>query len=277
MIELSPESKKKQQEYQELGRYFSELFMLLKEMEEHTGPKLTATYQSLFGKLEYEDLSLFLSVRILSERKRLLQQYVNRDETPDLTDIEEKIAKFISLHQKLLDDKAEEIKRAKELLSLPKLTLEETKQMRKLYQTIVKATHPDLNPEAGESAIKVFHIATEAYQTGDLEKLTTLYQVLASKGLLDNVILDGMYANWDEKIEGLRKRIDKLAEQIAKLRLMFPFSHEEKLVDPEWVKQRELQLQESIQERMKEKEQLQEVISLLEEYRSQYLGRRIID
>lgn len=117
--------------------------MLLKEMEEHTGPKLTATYQSLFGKLEYEDLSLFLSVRILSERKRLLQQYVNRDETPDLTDIEEKIAKFTSLHQKLLDDKAEEIKRAKELLSLPKLTLEETKQMRKLYQTIVKATHPD--------------------------------------------------------------------------------------------------------------------------------------
>lgn len=37
MIELSPESKKKQQEYQELGRYFSELFMLLKEMEEQIG------------------------------------------------------------------------------------------------------------------------------------------------------------------------------------------------------------------------------------------------
>lgn len=111
--------------------------------------------------------------------------------------------------------------------------------------------------------LKYFISPQKRIQTGDLEKLTTLYQVLASKGLLDNVLLDGMYANWDEKIEGLRKRIDKLAEQIAKLRLMFPFSHEEKLADPEWVKQRELQLQESIQERMKEKEQLKEAISLL--------------
>ena len=89
-IDISPERRKLQQQYNGLKKLFSELTEKRDAMDQYEGPKLCSVYLELIGQLEYERLALQVEVKTLQMRRDLLQAFINRDEKPDLNAIEER-------------------------------------------------------------------------------------------------------------------------------------------------------------------------------------------
>lgn len=59
------------------------------------------------------------------------------------------------------------------------LTDEETKQIKKLYRSIVKALHPDLHPEITPAQMQLFQNAVQAYENGDIGNLLIISEMVA--------------------------------------------------------------------------------------------------
>lgn len=59
----------------------------------------------------------------------------------------------------------------------------EREELKALYRRIVKALHPDLNPDVTQDQLNLFYAASDAYQAGDLQALRAIAELLDSPGL----------------------------------------------------------------------------------------------
>lgn len=160
----SPEQEKRRAEYEALVKEYTDLIEYYRGMIDHEGPHLSALYMHHFGQLLYEQLKRTLAVDALRMRRSLLQAYVNRDQAPDLEEINSQMEARQREYDELLAKRMSDIKEAKRYLSTPGLTVKETSELRALYKTLVKRLHPDLNPQYSEAEKKLFLATVKAYQ-----------------------------------------------------------------------------------------------------------------
>ena len=265
-----PQEEQLQKAYKELAKEYSELRLRFDYLRNHESPRLSARYLSLLGQLQYDELALTLSVRELILRRSLLQAYINRDQTPNLDEIEQQTNEFAALHRKILSDKAEALSDARLLAAAPLMSPKEAEEFRSLYLTLVKLLHPDLHPDFTPDKKELFQAVQQAYQEGDLEALRALYLNLDAS-LLTPGRLPGLTADLKGQTDKLRRKVEMLKERIAELEAGFPFIHQDLLSDPNKVKTEQERIRQSIEALQKQKEQLQTIVSLMEEYRSQGL------
>ena len=217
-------------------------------------PRLCSVYLTEVGQLKYEEFSLEVEVRILSLRLSLIQAYVNRNAEPDYDAIDEKIRIEKENFQRVLNERMEDIKAAKEYLAAPLLSLEETRELRALYALLVKKLHPDINPGQTEREKELFLKVVAAYKTQDL---ATLRQILL---MLDTDSLEDLSEDTlQDQIGKLEKTVEGIKERIAELEAQFPFNLRDKIYDKEWVEEQQRLIRESIAaltERKKSLEQL---------------------
>ena len=91
-LACSPEYQKLREQYETLVADYTALVSQYQEMTDHEAPHLSALYMHYFGKLLYTQLRLGLSLATLRFRRSLLQAYINRDEAPDLAEIDKQMA-----------------------------------------------------------------------------------------------------------------------------------------------------------------------------------------
>ena len=238
-IDWSPRERALREEYKLLSLEFSQLYTEHQDLINTVGPRLSAEYLQAVGELQYEVLQLQLEIKLLSMRESLLRQYVNRDETPDVERVDKELERVREEYNATLRQESEKLFYAKEYLKSPELSPDESKEIRRLYQTIVKLVHPDLHPEATEEMIEIFRRATQLYKEAEYE------------------------------IEQLKGRIAKIRAKIEELWQTFPYTFAKELADPQWVEQRQRDLEETIRQLEERKAKMQEIITLLEEYESQ--------
>lgn len=216
--------------------------------------------------MQYKVLQLQLEIKLLSMRESLLRQYVNRDETPDVERVDKELERVREEYNATLRQESEKLFYAKEYLKSPELSPDESKEIRRLYQTIVKLVHPDLHPEATEEMIEIFRRATQLYKEADLDGIRDLYNVVLFKHPTEGIdVTNGI----EYEIEQLKGRIAKIRAKIEELWQTFPYTFAKELADPQWVDQRQRDLEETIRQLEERKAKMQEIITLLEEYESQ--------
>ena len=239
---------------EELKRESADLFNRRDEMLTYEYPRLCSVYLTEVGQLEYEEFSLEVEVRILSLRLSLIQAYVNRNAEPDYDVIDEKIRIEKENFQRVLNERMEDIKAAKEYLAAPLLSLEETRELRALYALLVKKLHPDINPGQTEREKELFLKVVAAYKTQDL---ATLRQILL---MLDTDSLEDLSEETlQDQIGKLEKTVEGIRERIAELEAQFPFNLRDKIYDKKWVEEQQRLIRDSIAaltERKKSLEQL---------------------
>ncbi len=132
-------------------------------------------------------------------------------------------------------------------------------EMKALYRKIVKALHPDTNPNQTEEMKRMFREAVEAYNRGDLDKLREIAAML-DQG-------DGFEEKQDESpksieilkelIDSLKWIIEVLKEEIEQIKSSFPYTMKDLLQDEQWVAEKREKLSAQLKEYCDQIEELE--------------------
>ena len=112
-------------------------------------------------------------------------------------------------------------------------------ELKALYRRIVKALHPDLNPDVTQDQLNLFYAASDAYQTGDLQALRAIAELLDSPGLAAGFAARKRENEREQLLaerERLRGLIEHIKAEIARIRATPPYTLKHFLEDPLWVK-----------------------------------------
>ena len=240
---------------EELKRESARLFNKRDEMLTYEYPRLYSLYLTEIGQLKYDEFALKTEVKILTLRLALIQAYINRNQAPDFEAIETQVSIEKENYQKILNERMEDIKAAKEYMAAPLMTPEESRELKVTYVLLVKKLHPDLNPDQTEREKELFLKTVAAYKTQDLN---TLRQILL---MLDTDSPETLPTDTlQDQIEKLEKTLAGIKERIAELETQFPFDHRDKIYDKEWVAEQQKLLRESIQALKEKKQALEQLI-----------------
>lgn len=262
-IDLEPDRKELYFLYSQLKSEFSELFALKSKMLHHDESVLTALYLEKVGAKLYEIYRLKVELSRLKLRVSLMQAYVNRNEYPDLDEIEKTVlTEFLSYQQKIEED-SQRLAAAKELLKGSFLSEEESKQIKEIYYSIVKRLHPDINPGYSDEMKELFIKAQLAYELSDLPTLKEIFLMLNVRDYHSGVITYDL----EQMVSRLQENVNKLKQQIDQLNERFPFIHKENLFDKEWIMAQQESADTEIQSLKPEIEKYNRYIVLLQEWK----------
>lgn len=263
-IVLNEEAKKLRERHAFLRNRFSELFLKRQDMLQHEKPLLTALYLNKIGYKQYENFCLSIELQKLKLRLSLLQAYINRNEAPDLTTVDEKVNTQFKEYNRQIEAEAERLAAASEFLSGSFLSEEDSKKIKELYYFIVKRLHPDINNDVTEEMKELFLQAQNAYELADLQVLQQIVLMLSHDNIETNSFTS---ISLEEIIRKLEENIKTLELQISKLETEFPFIYREKIHNKEWVESEISAIEKEIHELKIEIEKYKEYITLLEEWK----------
>ncbi len=255
---ISPEKEELRNHLRLLQKEVAELVSIKDSLLSHEGPALSAQYLEAVGSLQYDLFVLQTEVKKLQLEISLIQSYINKNSAIDFQQVTEKVKKAAEAYQKIIEEKAEQLKAAKELLSMPILSEEEKHQLVELYHAIVKKLHPDIHPHPTEKEKELFVQAQNAYKSGDLESL----KVIATQ-INSNDEIPQKTDFLQKEIKHLQKICDKLKKDIEALENQFPFTQRRFLGDPFKIEEKRNELNHLIDNAKRQKEEYQKYVNAL--------------
>lgn len=237
---------------EEVERMRTELSMLLLERDELqfvVCKNIETDYYIKLGSLEYKVYSAQCSALRLKRKIELIQARKNRQEKIVISLIEEILDGEFEEYQEKLNEQINKMNESLERSRAEILTQEETKELKKLYRSIVKKLHPDMNPNVSEEQVRLFENAVTAYKNGDLKTLRIISEMVAedtcSKQTQSAVSL------LREEKERLEKMLSSIKDDIAEIKLNYPYILKEFVENPQKEHERKAEL-ENILEQYKE-------------------------
>lgn len=230
----------------------TELSMLLLERDELKFvicKNIETEYMLKLGSIEYKAYEAQCTVLRLKRKIELIQAKKNRQEQVIISDIEETLDNEFAEYKKQLDEQIDKMNDALKRSKLEVLSDEDNKELKKLYRKIVKALHPDINPDVSEAQIKLFDNAVTAYKNGDLETLRIIGEMVGNNSLPEQN-KDAMTQLVEEKgrLQGLLKSI---RESIDNIKAEYPYTMKDIIEDTEKTEKKKQDL-ESILEQYNE-------------------------
>lgn len=231
---IHPEYLALQRQYEELTQRLTVLVCTYDEMVLHEGKNLEAEYIREFGELDRVAYAAYVEAESLRRQIDLVQAYLNRDVEPDLEAIEQTLQKEFEEYQKKLQEMADQMAWAQAMAKAPRLSIEETKQIKKLYHKLAKALHPDINPAQTDADAGLWISVAHAYENADLEQMETLYELFESQRKIAPPV-PGVdpFQELQKKCEKIKKKVQRCLEKICKLEKEYPFKFKELMLDPE--------------------------------------------
>lgn len=200
-------------------------------------PNLQADYQLKVGRYEYELFCAHLEEKRLRRTITLLQVAINRCESITPVQVAEQLTTEYAAWEFTLLQMAEELRSAKARMSHA-MTKEESEELHRLYRTLARRLHPDVNPGQGEYDQHLWQWAEDAYEQGNLRDLRALIAMIgpvSGEMVLPPAAGVPVLDQWRRHAEGLRQQIQSQQDSITALEHDFPCSEREHLADAGWV------------------------------------------
>jgi len=231
---LSPEHYSAISRNEKLQEEFLVLDTQLIYLQHHEIPALELKYLKLLGKNQLERMELKSQVYRNKRRAEMIQACLNRNEKITLALIDVLVDIEIQDELKKLKRAAGKLAAALSGSETKLLTDEERVEFKKLYYSLAKKLHPDLNPEQKSEDLSFWHNVSEAYQNGDLDTLRLLTDLLDSdKPAPENVktLLEELLVRNERLVKGIKK----LLTRIDVMKDTFPLNIKKFLDDEKWV------------------------------------------
>jgi len=267
MLDLTPENRILRQQAESLRKDFSELYEQWNYMLTYEEAALTALYLNEIGGLQFEVHRLTTELAYLKQKIQLAQACFNRNEQPDWTKIDQQLAHQLQEYQRKLQEEAARLTEAKQYLKSGFLNEAEGLQLKLAYRQLVKALHPDLNPDQTDAERDLFLKVQAAYQLCDLPALNEFLLALGKDTPSTAATTSDLTAEvkmLSDKVQALQLKIDQL---VAK----FPFMYREKLSDETWLAAEKATLQKQITELEKEITEKTNYLELLQTWKPESL------
>lgn len=234
----------------------TELSMLLLERDELQFvicKNIETEYMLKLGSIEYKAYEAQCAALRLKRKIELIQAKKNRQEKVIISAIEETLDSEFAEYQKQLNEQIDRMNDALKRSKAEVLSDEDNKELKKLYRKIVKALHPDINPDVSEAQVQLFDNAVSAYKSGDLETLRIIGEMVGNNPLPEQH-KDAM-AQLVEERERLQGLLKSIRESIDNIKSEYPYTMKDILEDTERTKQKKQELENIL-------EQYNELISI---------------
>ena len=196
------------------------------------------------GNLEYRLYQSECIIMRLKRKVELIQMRINRQEKIDVSAIDKLLDEQFREYQQKLEEKIKKMNEAIERDNGEVLTEQQVKELKKLYRAIVKALHPDLNPNVTKQQIKLFQNAITAYKNGDLQTLRIINEMISNNHSEDDNT-DNIEKMRDELIR-LDRMISSINGDIEKIKSEYPYTMKDILFDKEQLNQKKQELKDNI-------------------------------
>lgn len=227
----------------------TEISMLLLERDELRlviCKNIETAYMLALGGLEYKAFELNCSVLRLKRKIDLIQAKKNRQEKVELSSIEKILDKEFAQYQQQLDEQINKMNEALDHSMKRILNDEETKEIKKLYRSVVKALHPDLHPDVTPAQLQLFQNAVQAYEDGDLNSLRIIAEMV-TEPVIPEQTEDALSLLVKDK-ERLAKCLEQIRVQISAIKLQYPYTMKDLIEDPEQIAEKRAELEQTIVE-----------------------------
>jgi len=228
----------------EVEKMRTELSMLLLERDELQFvicKNIEMEYMLKLGSIEYKAYKAQCTALRLKRKIELIQAKKNRQEKVIISAIEEILDNEFAKYQKQLDEQINKMNDALERSKGKFLTDEENNELKKLYRKIVKALHPDINPDVSEAQVTLFDNAVQAYKNGDLGTLRIIGE------MVDNSPFPDQHKDALTQLSEGKKRLQKLLksirDSIEKIKSDYPYTMKEILENEEKTEQKKQELE----------------------------------
>lgn len=228
----------------EVEKMRTELSMLLLERDELQFvicKNIETEYMLKLGSIEYKAYEAQCAALRLKRKIELIQAKKNRQERVIIPDIEKVLDNEFAEYQKQLDEQINRMNDALERSRAKVLSDEESKELKKLYRKIVKALHPDMNPDVSEALANLFDHAVQAYKNGDLRTLRIIGEMAGSNPLPEQH-KDAITQLTGEK-DRLQKLLKSIRDGIEEIKGEYPYTMKEILEDEDKIKQKKQELE----------------------------------
>ena len=205
------------------------------------------------GSIEYKAYEAQCAALRLKRKIELIQAKKNRQEKVIVSAIEETLDNEFAEYQKQLDEQIDKMNDALKRSKAKVLSDEDNKELKKLYRKIVKALHPDINPDVSEAQVQLFDNAVSAYKSGDLGTLRIIGEMVGNDPLPEQH-KDAMTQLVEER-ERLQGLLKSIRESIDNIKSEYPYTMKDILEDTEKTEQKKQELENIL-------EQYNELISI---------------
>jgi len=231
---------------EDLREQLARLIEQQEALENHQKPMLVALYNREIGVLEFKLLQHQAELQRIKRKVEIFTARANRGETIDdsiIKEVDKKLEReFLTWKKKLLEHEKQLQESERLLNSHQALSDEDSRKLKTIYRKICKLIHPDI--VASMSLTDRFWMqAQKAYGDGDIDQLEILL-ILILKPTAD----DSQYhVDPVDEEERLQKLICSLAEKLESMKKKIPYCYADKIMDSEWVDQKQKSLMEKIE------------------------------
>lgn len=224
----------------------AEIQLLLQERDELlyvVCKNLEMEYMLRVGALECQAFKEECEYLRLKRKAELIQAHINRRQKPDIKIIDEMLEREFKEYQEKLNIQYETLEKMIERSKGRVLSEKEHKELKKIYYRIVKALHPDLNPNISEREKALFLQAVQAYEDGDLMRIKILNEAVADPKEIIEMNTSSQLSKEKNRLENVLKAIHA---DIAAIKGRFPYNIKADILNDEWIERRRTELQNAI-------------------------------
>lgn len=228
----------------EVEKMRTELSMLLLERDELQFvicKNIETEYMLKLGGIEYKAYEAQCAALRLKRKIELIQAKKNRQEKVIISAIEETLNSEFAEYQKQLNEQIDKMNDALKRSKAEVLTNEENKELKKLYRKIVKALHPDINPDVSETQVNLFDNAVQAYKNGDLNTLRIIGEMVGNSPLPEQH--KDALTQLNEEKERLQNLLKAIRDSIEQIKSEYPYTMKEIIEDEEQTEQKKKELE----------------------------------
>ena len=228
----------------EVEKMRTELSMLLLERDELQFvicKNIETEYMLKLGSIEYKAYEAQCAALRLKRKIELIQAKKNRQEKVIISAIEETLDTEFAEYQKQLDEQINKMNDALKRSKAEVLSDEDNKKLKKLYRKIVKALHPDINPDVSETQVNLFDNAVQAYKNGDLNTLRIIGEMVGNSPLPEQH--KDALTQLNEEKERLQHLLKAIRDSIEQIKSEYPYTMKEIIEDEEQTEQKKKELE----------------------------------
>lgn len=205
-------------------------------------------YMLKMGYLEVKAFELQLTFSRMRREISMIQACINRGEAVQPAVIQERLELEFASFQAKLTNQLNQLDRALGRGQADCLSEDEMKELKQLYRQLVKAWHPDMNPNLGPEYTQLFERAVQAYRNGDLVTMRILAVIQGGQDPEVNREEIDSLSYWQTKFEETKDLIANYRERMATIRQSYPYLYLEILEDNERLRERQEEYEELIQQ-----------------------------
>ena len=228
----------------EVERMRTELSMLLLERDELQFvicKNIETEYMLKLGSIEYKAYEAQCAALRLKRKIELIQAKKNRQEKVIISAIEETLDTEFAEYQKQLNEQIDKMNDALKRSKAEVLSDEDNKKLKKLYRKIVKALHPDINPDVSQAQVQLFDNAVSAYKNGDLGTLRIIGEMVGNSPLPEQH--KDALTQLNEEKERLQNLLKAIRDSIEQIKSEYPYTMKEIIENEEQTEQKKKELE----------------------------------